>query len=100
MKLIKDICYSKGCYPSQKLDIYIPDSEEFPVFIYFHGGGIESGDKENVTLVGEYLAKKCGIAFVSCNYRMYPEASYPDFINDAAEAVSYIHSHIKEYGNA
>ena len=31
---------------------------------------------------------------------MYPDASYPDFLNDAAEAVAYVRSHINEYGNS
>ena len=41
MRLIKDICYSN--YSECLLDIYLPESEKFCVFVYFHGGGLEGG---------------------------------------------------------
>lgn len=99
MKVIKDICYGKAGHPQQYLDIYLPDSNSFKVFVYMHGGGIEKGDKagNNVT-VGEYVANH-GAAFVSINYRMYPQAVYPEFLRDAAEAIGWVHKNIGQYGN-
>ena len=47
---------------------------------------------------GKYVAEK-GIAFVSVNYRMYPQAVYPQFIRDAAEAVGWVYKNIGKYGN-
>ncbi len=44
MKKILDVCYSPE--HQQLLDIYLPDCESFPVFLYFHGGGLEAGDKK------------------------------------------------------
>lgn len=98
MKLIKDICYGKDCSGEKCLDIYLPHSESFKVFVYMHGGGIEEGDKIDAKEVGEYAAEQ-GIAFVSVNYRMYPQAKYPQFICDAAEAVGWVYENIGEYGN-
>jgi len=98
MRVFKDICYGKYQNPEQYLDIYLPDTDSFKVFMYMHGGGIENGDKCGGRVVGEYLADK-GIAFVSINYRMYPQAVYPQFIYDCAEAVSWIHKNIGQYGN-
>lgn len=95
MRVIKDISY--GNYGENKLDLYLPDSDKFSVFIYFHGGGLEHGDKDETTIVGEYLAEK-NIALVNANYRMYPTAAYPDFIQDAAQAVAWTKEHIAEYG--
>ncbi len=97
MKLIKDICYGKSKHPEQYLDLYLPDSDEFKVFVYMHGGGMERGDKKSASIVGEYVASQ-GIAFVSVNYRMYPQAMYPQFICDAAEAVGWIYNNINQYG--
>ena len=96
MKTIKDINYGNTNHPDQVLDIHLPDAEEFPVFVYFHGGGIESGDKEMPELT-ECLINK-GIALVSCNYRMYPTAVYPEFIRDAACAVAWVKNNIENYG--
>lgn len=89
MKILKDIFYGNEEISSKSLDAYIPEGKVEAVFMYMHGGGLEKGDKGgNSELIAEYLAKK-GIAFVSINYRMYPDAKYPDFIYDAAEAVAW-----------
>lgn len=99
MKTIKDICYSSIGNESQKLDLYLPECEEFSVFVYFHGGGLEAGDKasEKTKEMGSYLTDR-NIALVSANYRMYPNAVYPEFICDAAAAVAWVHKNIGEYG--
>ena len=95
MKLLKDICYSKET--KQCLDIYLPDCDEFKTFVYFHGGGIESGDKSDVFHFCTYLAER-GIAAVSVNYRMYPDAKYPEFLLDVAESVAWTFKNIGGYG--
>lgn len=95
MKIINDIKYSD--YHECMLDIYLPNSNKFCVFIYFHGGGLEVGDKSEGGIMAEYLAEH-NIAVISANYRMYQNAKYPDFITDAAECVSWVCSNIKNYG--
>lgn len=95
MKTIKDVFYSDGTNPAKVLDAYIPEGKAEAVFMYMHGGGLEKGDKSSSEIVGEYLAQK-GIAFVSINYRMYPDAKYPDFIFDAAEAVAWVRKNMSE----
>lgn len=83
---------------SQSLDLHLPDSEEFPLFIYFHGGGLESGDKGTETVLYEYLVSN-KIAVVTANYQMYPDAKYPDYLFDAAEVVGWVIKNISDYGN-
>ena len=99
MKKIKDINYGLFNHPQQTLDIYLPEADEFPVFIYFHGGGLENGDKCGIQGMGEFLAER-NIAFVSCNYRLYPHAIFPEFLRDAAAAVAWIYNNINNYGKA
>lgn len=43
MKTIFDVCYNEKT--EQYLDIHLPENSEFSVLLYFHGGGLESGDK-------------------------------------------------------
>ncbi len=95
MKIITDIAYST--LHDQKLDVYLPDRESFPVFVYFHGGGITGGDKARQKTALECIAER-GIAVVSANYRLYSSAKYPDFIEDAAEAVAWVFKNIGSYG--
>jgi len=97
MKSITDIRYSKEA--NQYLDVHLPECDRFPVFLYFHGGGIERGDKaQNYDLFISHLTAK-GIAVVSANYRMYPTAKYPEFIEDAACATAWVFANMKNYGD-
>lgn len=97
MKLISNVCYGKEKCSEQYLDIYLPDTDSFEAFVYMHGGGLEAGDKADAKAVGEYVANH-GAALVSVNYRMYPQASYPQFICDSAEAVAWVYNNIGAYG--
>ena len=95
MKIVLDICYNKE--NNQYLDICLPDADEFDVVLYFHGGGLKTGDKSNQKTFFEYMVAN-GVAVVSANYRMYPDCKYPDFIEDAAEATSWVFNNIANYG--
>ena len=98
MKKIENIYYTDNCLDAQALNIYLPESDSFKVFVYFHGGGFEAGRKESAeAFVEDFISDN--IAVVSANYRMYPYASYPDFIKDGAAAVAWIIKNIGEYGN-
>lgn len=96
MKTIYDVKY--GEEELQTFDIYLPDTDSFPVFIYFHGGGLEEGDKSHYNPLCEYFASR-GVAVVNANYRMYPKACYPDFLEDAAQVVAQVFSDMNKYGN-
>lgn len=97
MREIKDIFYNKNDNILQSLDVYLPNNDEFNVFVYFHGGGFKSGDKSDPQKFIEFLIAK-GIAVANANYRMYPDAKYPDFVEDAASAVSWVYKNIHNYG--
>lgn len=97
MKTIADVCYCDEY--KQYLDIHLPECDRFPVFVYFHGGGLTSGDKKNQTVLCKYLTDH-GVAVVAPNYRMYPTAHYPDFLVDSAKAVSWTFKNIGTYGKA
>jgi len=77
-----------------KLDIYYPsNTKNFTTVLWFHGGGITSGNKE----IPEKL-KNQGIAVVGVNYRLNPKVNCPTYIEDAAAAVAWTFKNIKNYG--
>jgi len=95
MAVYKHIMYSDisdRCY----LDLRIPDGkEEFDCFVYIHGGGLVNGGSWEPFL--DPLAE-LGVAVVSIQYRMYPNARYPDYIVDSANAVKWTFDNIGKYG--
>ncbi len=93
MKKIENLLYGQDT--AQALDLYIPDGDVSAMFVYFHGGGLDHGDKGKSHEFASYLAG-CGIAVASANYRMYPTAKYPDFICDAAAAVAFANRFMRE----
>ena len=95
MKTYLDICYNEK--NKQYLDIYLPEAEEFAVVLYFHGGGLVSGDKSDQRTFFDYMVSH-GIAVVSANYRMHPAFKYPDFLMDAADAVAWVFKNMGKYG--
>ena len=52
MRKIPDISY--GNDEMQKLDLWLPDSDEFDIFIYLHGGGLVSGSRRMKEIIPEY----------------------------------------------
>ncbi|MEG1617316.1 MAG: alpha/beta hydrolase [Bacteroidales bacterium] len=101
-KILKDIPYISENTSVQddyrkercKLDVYFPaDQNGFPTVVYFHGGGLEGGNK----YLPEELKDK-GIAVVTPNYRLSPKAQHPAYIEDAAEAVKWTMENINQLG--
>ena len=95
MRLLENISY--GLHPAQELDLYLPDTTDFPTFVYIHGGGFEDRDKTFGSVMAEYLAQH-GVGVVCVGYRKYPEAVYPDYLRDSAAAVAWAHKNMKDYG--
>ena len=92
-----DIPYVENGSDMQKLDIYLPERDTFDTLIWFHGGGLEGGSRKGIPVYPELVTRQ-GYAFVSVEYRMYPQAHFPDFIEDAAAAVAYTLKHIPALG--
>jgi len=95
-----DIAYGK--LPRQKLDIYMPTkpvngTAPSPTIVFFYGGRWSDGRRQDYLFSAEALASRGWVAVVA-DYRLYPEIRYPAFMEDAADAVSWAHAHIGEYG--
>lgn len=99
-KFMQDIPYTSAdeqdAYRKERcvLDIYYPETDKgFATLVWFHGGGLNSGNKE--LLEG---FRRQGFAVVSVNYRLSPKAGCPAYIDDAAMAVAWTFDNIEKYG--
>lgn len=86
--LASDIPY--GGHPRQKLDVYKAEKPraDGKSVIFFYGGSWDSGTKSDYLFVGQALASR-GITTIIPDYRVYPEALYPTFIEDCALATRW-----------
>ncbi|SMX25588.1 alpha/beta hydrolase [Boseongicola aestuarii] len=90
----QDIRY--GVHERQIMDVYWPEAvtDKTPILIFLFGGGFSMGSKEQARLIGKSFAKS-GIIVAAPNYRLYPNAVFPDFVDDAAKAVAHAWSNFR-----
>ena len=85
----------------QQLDIYQPTQAQFahnaPIIIFYYGGSWQSGSRGDYLFAGAALASK-GFVVVIPDYRVYPQAQWPAFLQDSAQAAEWAHQHAAEYG--
>jgi arylformamidase len=103
IKLAPDIQYRTLAEfnPDQlSLDIYYPADDNYtdwPVIIYVHGGGWLEGDKtDDIEDKVNYFVDQRFI-FVSINYRLTPDLTYPAHHEDITTAISWIKNNINQY---
>ena len=80
-----------GC----ELDLYIPQGvSNFPVVVWFHGGGLTGGKRNFIPLVSKEIAQ------VAVGYRLLGKGAKAgvDCIEDAAAAVAWTMKNISRYG--
>jgi len=80
-----------------KLDLYLPASgDNFPVLVWFYGGGLTGGAKGGVKSIAQRFAHD-GIAVAAVDYRLSPKATYPAYLDDAAAAFAWVKAHASEH---
>ena len=95
--VVRDVAY--GGNARQKLDVYVPDKlvAKAPVLVFFYGGSWQGGRRDQYLAFGQAFAT-LGIVTVVADYRLYPEVTYPAFVEDGAQAVAWVYAHAAEYG--
>jgi acetyl esterase/lipase len=92
----RNIAYAESS--SNTLDIYSPAATTgAPVIVWFHGGALLEGDKQDEVAIAERFAD-AGIVTVVANYRLSPAVAHPAHVEDAAAAVAWTTAHIAKYG--
>ena len=94
-----DVAY--GSLPRQKLDVYTPTTASpaagWPVVVFFYGGNWTDGERGEYKFMGEALASR-GVLVLVADYRLYPEVTYPGFLEDCAKATAWGFEHAKALG--
>lgn len=87
-----------GPLPRQRLDIYTPRrAPPRGTVLFVHGGSWTSGDRTLYRFLGQALAAR-GYQVVVPDYRLYPAARYPAFVEDTALAFAWTRAQAAAYG--
>lgn len=72
--------------------LYAPSTAQpLPVLLYLHGGGFTIGSVATHDTLCRELVFQAGCAVVSLDYRLAPEHKFPTAINDAWDALQWLH---------
>lgn len=85
--ILRDVPYMQGARGG--MDIYRPASAAgpLPMTVFFYGGSWRSGNRADYLFLATALAR-AGMVVVVPDYRLHPEAQFPDYLADAARAVA------------
>ena len=104
-QMVPEINYCEDCQGQKhRLDLYLPPTRNWPMFIFVHGGSLNSGDKcfrvcgaDVYGNIGRFYASR-GIGVAVINYRLQPQVTWRDQVDDVARATAWMYTHAANYG--
>jgi acetyl esterase len=70
----------------------------WPVLLYLHGGGFTVGSVATHASLCRHLAHLAQVAVLSVDYRLAPEYKFPTAVNDAWDALQWLHAQAPALG--
>lgn len=97
MTFVGDVAY--GPRRRQQMDLYLPQDPRHRrrLIVFAYGGAWGAGARRTYRFMAHALVA-CGFSVAIPDYRLFPEARFPDFIHDTAAAVAWLHRHGVDYG--
>lgn len=99
--LATDCAY--GPHPRHRLDLYaLGDAQDRPVVLFVHGGGFRIGDKGGAQDWGNAsvgrTAAQAGFLGAVMNYRLVPDALWPNGGEDVIAAIAWLRANAAAHG--
>jgi arylformamidase len=85
-----------GSHPRQSLDIFPTHTPDCPILVFIHGGYWSKRAKD----IGHFLAPfyvNLGINFISLDYRLVPEVSIREIIDDVRSGIVWLNSNSEKF---
>jgi acetyl esterase len=79
-----------------RLHMFIPAGPVRAVMLRIHGGGFAAGAPQDDDTLNDHIARTCHVAIVSPDYRLAPEVSAPEGIEDCVAAARWVASQARE----
>lgn len=96
--IVKDVPYAGAPDDKRMLDVYpAAEGARAPVVVFIHGGSWSSGSRRDYGVLGRTLRAQ-GYVVVNVDYRLYPDVTYPVFLEDAVDALNWVRGAIASFG--
>jgi acetyl esterase/lipase len=97
---VAGIPYGDAPHGRNLLDVYRPRHRrpDGPTLVYFHGGRFRSGHKRREGRVLLHHLASHGWVCISANYRLKPQARFPEHHVDAKKAIAWVREQGGDYG--
>jgi acetyl esterase len=73
-------------------------AEPAPALVYYHGGGFTVGSVNTHDALCRMFARDARCIVLSVDYRLAPEHKFPTAVDDAFDALSWLHANASLYG--
>ena len=107
--VVRDLAYRDTGNPKHRLNLFLPledsvRSTPWPTVVFVHGGGWTEGDR-NLTYggediynnIGRFFAQR-GIGGATVSYRLMPEVTWREQVDDVAAAVAFLQREVAARG--
>jgi acetyl esterase len=74
------------------------NGQGLPTLVFFHGGGWVIGNIDTHDGLCRMIANGSGCRVISVEYRLSPEAKYPDAVDDAVAALEWVEKNASQLG--
>lgn len=81
------------------VDVYLPktaSTKPLKVLLWFHGGGLLMSHRGNIAPHLKRSAERHSLCFVSADYRLAPQASLPDILEDVRDCAAWCRKDLKQ----
>jgi acetyl esterase/lipase len=106
-RIHRDLAYREGILEDnrkQRLDLYVPEGKNWPVLVFVHGGGWDTGDRryevagvDPYANIGRFFASR-GVGTAVISYRLLPDVAWREQIQDVAGAVAWVSKNAAKFG--
>src|SRR5262245_8189257 len=98
IRVERDLVYGKADRVELRLNLALPGkgSGPFPAVVCIHGGGWYQGQRQDMDVMTELLARR-GYVAATVSYRLVPTARFPAQIEDCKAAVRWLRANAEKY---
>ena len=82
-----------------RLRVFVPDGPVRAVMLDLHGGGWAAGAPEDDDTFNDQMARACHLAVVAPEYRLVPEVTIADQIDQCAAVAEWLAANAAEFGS-